>query len=70
MKLYKSASLYWNKIVHITMVDGDSLTGQVVSYTSAVDNDPDPESILIRIPSGMLIELFDYEVESIVLLNN
>ena len=70
MKLYQSASAYWNKIVHITMVDGDSLVGQLVSYISAVDNDPDPESVIIRVPSGMLIELFDYEVERIVLLSD
>ena len=69
MNLHKIANLYWQRMVCVKISDGSLITGQLVSYTSAGDNDPDPESIIIRVSSGMLIELFDHEVENVILIS-
>lgn len=51
------------KNVRITMDDGTVYEGLAYDYTSALDNEPDPESITIN---G--IELFAPEIEKIDLL--
>ena len=47
----------------ITLKDGSVFEGRAYDYTSALDNEPDPESITID-----SIELFAPEIEKIELL--
>lgn len=54
---------YSGKKVRITLADGQVFSGLAYDYTSAVDNEPDPESITI---DG--IELFANEIVKIELL--
>ena len=58
MKLWEAAG----KTVRVTFRDGDEMTGFVNCYTSALDNEPDPESIMIG-----NIELYAPEIKSIEL---
>ena len=39
---------FFGKNIRIICVDGDVVTGFVEDYTSALDNEPDPESITVR----------------------
>lgn len=54
--------------VKVTFKDGDVITGKVDDYTSALDNEPDPESITIRY-CGVLIECFAPEIEKVEVLD-
>mgnify|MGYP005791992149 CR=1 FL=1 len=59
MKLWE----YSGKNVRITLKDGSVFEGHAYDYTSALDNEPDPESITID-----SIELFAPEIEKVELL--
>ena len=59
MKLWE----YSGKNVRITLEDGSVFEGLAYDYTSALDNEPDPESITID-----SIELFSPEIEKIELI--
>ena len=52
------------KKVRVTMNDGEVFEGLAYDYTSALDNDPDPESITIN-----NIELYAPEIKSIELID-
>lgn len=52
------------KNVKITLKDGQVFEGRAYDYTSALDNEPDPESITID-----SIELYEPEIKSIEPLN-
>ena len=56
MKLWE----YVHKKVEVVFTDGESLSGIVSDYTSALDNEPEPESIGIG-----NIEIFGPEIKSI-----
>ena len=64
MRLSDTAKLNWGKNVRVTMTDGEILEGKLTAYTSAEDNEPDPESITIEDAVGMLIELGADEIKS------
>ena len=51
------------KDVRITLKDGQVFEGHAYDYTTALDNDPDPESIAID-----NVELYAPEIEKIELL--
>lgn len=53
--------------VKVTFKDGEVMTGKVEDYTSALDNEPDPESITIRY-GGALIECYALEIEKVEVL--
>lgn len=57
------------KRVKVTMTDGEVLEGEVYGYISELDNDPDPESIIIKKTEPYLIELPTNEIKSIELVN-
>ena len=59
MKLWE----YSGKNVRITLKDDSVFEGLAYDYTSALDNEPDPESITID-----SIELFSPEIEKIELV--
>jgi len=59
MKLWK----YSGKNVRITLKNGHVYTGRAYDYTSALDNEPDPESISIGD-----IEFYAPEIEKIELI--
>ena len=59
MKLWE----YSGKNVRITLKDGQVFSGLAYDYTSALDNEPDPESISVG-----HYELFAPEIERIELL--
>ena len=59
MKLWE----YSGKNVRITLKDGSVFEGRAYDYTSAMDNEPDPECITID-----SIELFAPEIEKVELL--
>lgn len=54
---------YSGKNVKITLKDGKVFQGKAHDYTSALDNEPDPESIAVN-----NIELYLPEIESVELL--
>lgn len=54
---------YSGKNVKITLKDGKVFQGEAYGYTSALDNEPDPESIVVN-----SIELYLPEIESVELL--
>lgn len=60
MKLWEAAGKY----VRITMKDGEIFEGFAYDYTSALDNEPDPESISIGV-----FELYEPEIKKIELLD-
>ena len=59
MKLWE----YSGKNVRITLKDGQVFEGRAYDYTSALDNEPDPESISIGI-----FELFAPDIARIELI--
>lgn len=55
-----------DKKVTVTCTDKTSFTGVWSDWSSAVDNDPDPESIILDRANGAgPVELFIDEIESI-----
>ena len=60
MKLWE----YSGKKVRITMDDGQVFEGIAYDYTSALDNEPDPESISIGV-----FELYSPEIKKIELID-
>jgi len=48
------------KRVSVEMTDGEIFSGELFAYTSAEDNEPDPESIVVD-----RTELFVIEIKSI-----
>ena len=52
------------RYVRITMDDGQVFEGFAYDYTSALDNEPDPESISIGV-----FELYEPEIKKIELLD-
>lgn len=60
MKLYEAEG----KEVRVTMLDGTVFEGVAYDYTSALDNEPEPESITID-----SIELYAPEIEKIEILD-
>lgn len=62
MKLWE----YVDKKVKVTFIDGQVIKGNVEFYTSALDNEPEPESITLRNNStNFLTELFRTEIAKI-----
>jgi hypothetical protein len=59
MKLYEASG----KRVRIVLKTGEVFEGMAYDYTSALDNEPDPESITID-----SVELYEPEIEKIELL--
>lgn len=54
-----------NKRIKVVCTDGEVLTGEWIDWTSEWDNDPDPESICIRLDDGNAMEIFVNEIKSI-----
>ena len=65
MNLWK----FYGHDVKITFTDGTTMEGLVEFYTSATDNEPDPESITMRNKrTGLLTELYAPEIERVELI--
>ena len=59
---------YWhlnNKQVTVVCIDGDSITGEWIDWTSEQDNEPDPESITVIRSDGAPIEIYINEIKEI-----
>lgn len=54
-----------DKAVTVTCADGQVFTGKWIDWTSAQDNEPDPESITIAQADGFYTEIFANEIKSI-----
>ncbi|GAX06817.1 hypothetical protein IWT25_02164 [Secundilactobacillus pentosiphilus] len=65
---------YFKHRVAVTYTDGEVLTGPVVDYTVAGDNDPEEESIVIIPESGRLkgkeIIIDEHEIKNIKQLDD
>lgn len=59
--------IFADKQVEITLKDGKVFVGILEDWISALDNEPDPESIIIKTPEQMLVELFVREIRYISL---
>ena len=59
---------YSFKNVRVKLHDGSVFEGEVNDYTSAVDNEPDPESITVKTEYGVYIELFAPEIASVEII--
>ncbi len=57
---------YCGKYVRVTITNGKAFEGYVDSYVSAVDNEPNPEAIILDegIPH-LLTELYIHQITSI-----
>lgn len=60
MKLYEAEG----KEVRVTMLDGTVFEGVAYDYTSALDNEPEPESITVD-----SVELYAPEIEKVEVLD-
>lgn len=60
------AAEHHGKSVHVVMIDEDEYDGIVCGFIPEYDNDPDPESIMIRV-DGIEIELYTNEIDVIEL---
>lgn len=64
---------YFKKQVKITFDDGEEMTGKIVNYTIAGDNDPEEESVEFIPDSGRFegenIEVYQHEVNEIKEIN-
>lgn len=56
-KLFRENS---GKEVQVKMIDGEIFNGKIIAYTSAADNDPEPESITVD-----NTELYTNEIASV-----
>ena len=66
MNLAKIAKDNWNKHIQAIMTDSEVIVGKVVGYTSAEDNAPNPEGIIIEYANGALVEIYLDEIKRIV----
>lgn len=51
--------------VNVLCTDGQIIMGEWIDWTSAQDNEPDPESITILKTGGILVEVFVNEIAAI-----
>ena len=59
---------YYGKNIRITHKDGDVYEGVLIDYTSALDNEPEPESITIETQYGNLGETYIKDIASVELI--
>ena len=60
---------YFDKKVKVIFHDGDSIIGTLSNWTSALDNEPDGESIdLNDIDTPAIFEIYVEDIKDIVLL--
>ena len=57
--------LPWNAVIRVNLKDGKAFVGDFTNWTSALDNEPDGESIGVRV-DGVEYEIFLDEIESVV----
>lgn len=60
IKLYE----YVDMKIKVTLVEGDIIIGKCIDYTKAVNNDPEIDSIDLKIKKD-IYELYENEIESI-----
>lgn len=65
MKLWE----FEGQTVRITMIDGEVFEGFAFDYSSALDNEPDPECISIRISNAIEFELYAPEIKKVELID-
>ena len=65
MNLNDIAKANWGKKVRVTIIDGETLEGKLIAYTSGGDNEPDSESIIIEDAEGVLVEIGSDEIERV-----
>ena len=68
MKLRELAEQYWGKQSCVQRDDGKVFRGELFDYISELDNEPDPESIVIETDGGMLVELFVNEIKEVTVI--
>lgn len=51
--------------IKVTCTDGQVFVGTWIDWTSAQDNDPDPESITLELDDSAPIELYVSEIKQI-----
>ena len=61
-------SEYCGKKVKITLEEDEVLMGKCVEFTKAIDNDPEIDSIDIKV-KDKLYEIYENEIKSIEILN-
>lgn len=64
INLTKYEALLDTRVI-VTHKEGQMFTGKWIDWTSAQDNEPDPESITIELDDGRLVEIFVSEIEKI-----
>lgn len=55
--------------VRVICNTGRVFVGYARDYTSAADNEPDPESITIATNDGRFVELFEHDIASVEFLD-
>ncbi|MGI6498438.1 MAG: hypothetical protein ACOX0U_06405 [Oscillospiraceae bacterium] len=55
----------YDKIVKVVCVDGQIITGELSGHTSALDNEPNGESITVDTSDGFIIEIYVDEIASV-----
>lgn len=64
MKLYE----YVDKMIKVTLLEGDTLTGKCMDYTKAIENDPEIDSIDLKVKKE-IYEIYENEIKSIEIIN-
>lgn len=61
-------SEYCGKKVKITLEEDEVLQGKCVEFTKAIDNDPEIDSIDVKV-KDKIYEIYENEIKSIEILN-
>ena len=64
MKLYE----YVDKMIKVTLLDDDTLTGKCMDYTKAIENDPEIDSIDLKVKKE-IYEIYENEIKSIEIIS-
>lgn len=59
---------YVNKKVKVTLIEGDILIGKCLDYTKAIENDPEIDSIDLKVKKD-IYEIFENEIEYIDIID-
>lgn len=64
INISKHKELFGKKI-NALCTDGETIIGSWVDWLSEIDNEPDPESIIIKNKDGVCIEIFVKDIKRI-----
>lgn len=64
-EFFETMEEHFGKKIKIICMDGQIVVGILMDYTSALDNEPDPESVTVDEESGFMTEVYLHEVGTV-----